>query len=1038
MAAWLCSACGGENADEMRFCGHCGTKRAEARPQADPGVQEALRSFVAGAVADQLVETGGRLPEERRLITALFADVSGFTALADRLDPEQLTEVIDPVISALSSIVGRYDGYVEKFAGDALLALFGAPISHEDDADRALLVALEMHRELARLCNELPMKPELTLHAGINSGHGIARILGSESRTDYGVLGDSVILAQRLESSAPAGETYVSETTVGLTRGRFEFEPVGDLTLKGKSEPVPAWRLVGERRAPEVRRRPLIGREYELSAALTPVRSLSSGRGGVLAVVGEPGIGKSRLTDEIRAHAAVHGRWLHARCLSYGSGLAYWPYADLLRRVTGILPEDDPETGVRKLAAAIPETAAQPYFAKLLGLPIAEPDVVALEPEGFRRGLHDAFTSWLRGMTDDEPITFALEDFHWIDASSIELTAELVRMTKERPLLLCLIARPDAVERIDEIAPERTSVVLEPFGEDSIRALVESVLEGTAPRELVAFVAGRTGGNPFFIEEMVRSMREAEALARDDGGWRIRPGWDARTVPESVEEVLSARFDLLPRPAAALVQTASVIGRRVALPLLHAVTGEGKLEERLDGLVASGFFDRSVEAGVETVVFHHALVQDVAYSRLLRRRRRELHLKVAEVAETLYGAGEDTIDLLARHLYLGEAGEKAVAYLLRAAERSKRLYANKEAILHLSRALELDSGDAEIRLDLADLTELIGDYDQALRLYTESRDAANDVRAWRGITSTLRKQGEYERALEVVDTAFHTEALMGADLAPLWLEQGWTLSVAGHFEQAIDVLTAGVTAVGERVDATVGHMLLRLARAKTVTGRVGEALDDAFRAEQIFSELEDLRGLVTSYRIAGDTYRQLQRLDESAATFRRALELAERVGSAEEIGASLGGLGLVEMQRGALDEAVACHRRAIEEFERVGHVGGTAQSYANLAWALSQAGEFEEALTYCQKALDLARSIGHSLVVADVTDTMASVKLGQGDYPAAGEWAENAARLYLEIGAVPQAAESLELAAKAWERAGDNERARASRTRALDLAGEST
>ena len=193
---------------------------------------------------------------------------------------------------------------------------------------------------------------------------------------------------------------------------------------------------------------------------------------------------------------------------------------------------------------------------------------------------------------------------------------------------------------------------------------------------------------------------------------------------------------------------------------------------------------------------------------------------------------------------------------------------------------------------------------------------------------------------------------------------------------------------------------------------------------------------MTSYRIAGDTDRQLQRLDESAATFHRALELAERVGSAEEIGASLGGLGLVEMQRGALDEAVACHRRAIEEFERVGHAGGTAQSYANLAWALSEAGEYEEALTNCEKALDLARSIGHSLVVADVTDTMGVVKLGQGDYPAAGEWAENAARLYLELGAAPQAAGSFELAAQAWERAGEKKRARASRARALEVAGE--
>ena len=242
MAEWTCGACGGENPEGMRFCGHCGAARSDAPPR-QPDVTDALRSFVAQQVAGHLIEAGGKLPEERRLITALFADVSGFTSLADRLDPEQLLEVIDPVISSLSSIVGRYEGYVEKFAGDALLALFGAPVTHEDDAERALRVALEMHAELARLCRELPHEAELTLHVGVNSGHGIARILGSEARMDYAVLGDSVILAQRLESAAPPGTTYVSEMTVRLAESHFEFEPVGELTLKGKSEPVPAWRI---------------------------------------------------------------------------------------------------------------------------------------------------------------------------------------------------------------------------------------------------------------------------------------------------------------------------------------------------------------------------------------------------------------------------------------------------------------------------------------------------------------------------------------------------------------------------------------------------------------------------------------------------------------------------------------------------------------------------------------------------------------------------------------------------------------------------
>src|SRR5690348_1125623 len=206
MAGWTCATCGGENPSGTRLCGHCGAA-AEAAPAATPeqDTAQALRSFVAGPVADRLVEAGGTLPEERRLVTALFADVSGFTALADRLDPEQLLEVIDPVISALSSVVGRHGGYVEKFAGDALMALFGAPVSHEDDAARAVRAALEMHTELERIVRALPHDAGLTLHVGINSGHGIARILGSEARMDYAVLGDAVILAQRLEAAAPPG-----------------------------------------------------------------------------------------------------------------------------------------------------------------------------------------------------------------------------------------------------------------------------------------------------------------------------------------------------------------------------------------------------------------------------------------------------------------------------------------------------------------------------------------------------------------------------------------------------------------------------------------------------------------------------------------------------------------------------------------------------------------------------------------------------------------------------------------------------------------
>jgi class 3 adenylate cyclase/tetratricopeptide (TPR) repeat protein len=1022
----------------MRFCGHCGAPAAD-EPSA-PGeheIAEALRSFVAGPVAEKLVEAGGTLPEERRLITALFADVSGFTSLADRLDPEQLLEVIDPVISGLSSVVGRYGGYVEKFAGDALMALFGAPVSHEDDAARALRVALEMHAELARLVRELPHDAELTLHVGVNSGHGIARILGSEARMDYAVLGDSVILAQRLESAAPPGESYVSETTVRLTEADFEFEPIGHLTLKGKADPVPTWRLIGarEERAPLSRPR-LIGREAELRVVDDALQRLARGSGGVLAITGEPGIGKSRLVEVATDRAVASGaQHLSARCVSYGAGLAYWPYLDLLWRATRLRADEAPNQTRTRLNAAlenagVPEAA--PLFARLLGLPVDDDAVAALEPEAFRRALNEAFIKSLRALAEARPLVLALEDIHWIDASSLELTAEVARLARSAPILLLLVGRPEAREQIWAAVEWPATIEVGPFDRDAISRLAEGILGGMVPTELVAFVERRTSGNPLFVQEMLRALRDEDALAPCGSGWEIREGWDERRLPATIEGVLTARIDLLPRETSTLLQTASVIGRRIGVALLEAVVGSEDLDVPLQQLVHSGFLDRADDGAEHLVIFHHALMQDAAYSRMLRRRRRELHLRVAKVAERLYGSGDHVIDLLARHLYLG-GSPKAPDYLVRAGERAKRLYANEEAILHFERTLELRPDDVEVGLELADLHELVGDYDEALCLYREIREKSNDLRAWRGIAAISRKRGEYDEALKVTDQAFTTPALADSDLTALWVEQGWTLSVAGRFDQAIDVLTAALLVARNARTTVVGQLLLQLARAETIKGHFESALEHGFVARAIFEELDDLRGLATTYRIVGDTYRRLNRLDDAAAELRQGLEVAERVGNVEEIGGCLINLGLVEQRRGALDEAIEYDRRAIAEFERFGHASGRAQGYANLAWKLSDAGTYEEALEYCEKALDLAESLGLSITIADVYDTMASIDLGKGEAATAGGRAEDAAALYLELGAAPQAADSLELAARAWDQAGQKERARTSRARAHDL-----
>jgi class 3 adenylate cyclase/tetratricopeptide (TPR) repeat protein len=1040
MATWSCGACGGENPEGMRFCGHCGAPAAaEPSAPAEHEIAEALRSFVAGPVAEKLVEAGGTLPEERRLITALFADVSGFTSLADRLDPEQLLEVIDPVISGLSSVVGRYGGYVEKFAGDALMALFGAPVSHEDDAVRALRVALEMHAELARLVQELPHEAELTLHVGVNSGHGIARILGSEARMDYAVLGDSVILAQRLESAAPPGETYVSETTVRLTEADFEFEPIGELTLKGKAEPVPAWRLVAAREERASLSRPLlIGREAELAVVDDALQWLARGSGGVLAITGEPGIGKSRLVDAATDRAVATGaQHLNARCVSYGAGLAYWPYLDLLRRATGLRTDEPPNQTRARLAdaletAGVAETA--PLFARLLGLPIGNDGVAALEPEAFRRALHDAFRDSLRALATAKPLVLAIEDIHWIDASSLELTAEIARLTRTAPILLLLVGRPEAHEQIWAVAQAPATIELGPFDRDAITRLAEGILGGMAPDELVAFVEQRTSGNPLFVQEMLRALREEDALVPGENGWEIRRGWDERRLPATIEGVLAARIDLLPRETATLLQTASVIGRVIRVALLEAVSDGDDLDVPLQQLLRSGFLDRAGDGAEPMVVFHHALVQDAAYSRMLRRRRRELHLRVAEAAEGMYGSGDHVIDLLARHLYLGEAGDKAVSYLLRAGERSRRLYANEEAILHYSRALELAPEDAAIKLTLADLRELVGNYEEALGFYRLLIESTQDVVAWRGAAATLRKRGEYLEALAVVNDAFATEALAGKDLRALWLEGAWTLGLCGRFDQAIDLANVGLEVGRGARDALAGQLLLQLSRAERMRGFLDQALEHGHEAEAIFEESGDLRGIATALRLLGDSHDAAGNPDKAIDALRRGLATAERVGSVEEIGGCLINLGLIELHRGNYDAAISYDRRAIEEFERVGHTSGQTLAYANLAEMLTETGEFDEALEYCERGLMLARSIGNSFIVADTIKIGAMVALRRGEFGAAAVQAEQAANLFLETGASGYAKEAFTIAAEAQASNGSRERADELEARARSLA----
>lgn len=985
---WSCEGCNGVNPGGTRYCGHCGL----AADRAD-------------------------VVDEHRLITALFADISGFTTLADRLDTAELHRVISPVIGVLISVAERYEGTIAKYAGDAVLVFFGAPIAVEDHAERAVACAIDMHRALVEAIPRLSEEAaHLELHVGVNTGRVIAGLAGGDIRNDYSILGDAVNVAQRLESVASPGETYVGAMTQELAGHAFEFEDLGGLTLKGKPEPVPAWRVVGARQSTirsSSRSSTFVGRTRELAELRGLVERLTEGSGAVASIVADPGQGKSRLLEELRADATARGcRWLEARSISYGAAVPYWPFVDLLRRTLGLGFDVDPQAASDKLSEVFDAVAsnAAALVGRLLGVPVdSDADVEDLSPEAFNRQLSDALSRWIAHMASEQPLVLVFEDLHWTDSASTDLLRRLVGHVAADRLLLVLSGRPESEALVSALiagVAESTclDIRLGPLDVPATGELVADMLGGPVAHAATELIVERTGGNAFFTQELVRTLRENDAFLRADGGWEL-PANAVSAVPTNVEGVISARIDRLAKPAANVLLAASVVGRRVDLALLDGVTElEGHLPRIIDELVASGLLDRDIVDGNEVVTFHHALVVDVAYGRLVRRQLRDLHRRVAETAEVLYGSGDDVIDLLARHFYLADAGVKAVDYIERAASRAKRLFANDQTITHLTGAIEicrrlerLTSRIPGLLLERADVELLISAYDEALRDFEEVRDRTGDVRAWCGLSSVYRKWGRYDEAVRLIDQAL-AKGFERDDEARLWLERVAALAVAGRLEDAMADARYGLNAVQQIGGPIAAELMLRLARAEEAAGLNDPALEHALQARVMLEKVGDLRGLAFAHRIIGGL--QWRDGDHGAArvTLEAGLALAERTGNAEEVAGCLINLGLALLALDDVDGGIACDTRAVTLFQSCGHRNGEALARSNLGEKLLARGDDEGALEECRRGLAIAMQTGAAAIAAEAQRILVEVLDAQGRKEEARLGALEARRLFLQLG----------------------------------------
>jgi ABC-type transport system substrate-binding protein/class 3 adenylate cyclase len=684
--------------------------------------------------------------EERKVITVLFADLVGSTAIADRLGAEEARLVVSEAVARIVRIVERYGGTVKDLAGDGVLALFGAPAAHEDDAERAVRAGLEITSEIRRYAGEVAAGwgvEGFGVRVGVNTGEVVLGQLGAGDRVEYAAFGDTVNTCARLQSMAEPGAVLATAATRRAAEGLFSWGESRTLDVRGRAEPVEAAEAI-DVIAAGVRQgdpsTPIVGREDELERGRAAVDAVVSGSGGVLVVVGEPGVGKSRLTAELRslfeASSSVHGtpRWLEGRCVSYGESMPYWPFRDLLRGWLGVgLNEPDLRVRValrRALDAVMGDASAQlyPYLGALLGVTL-EPDVQAglaeLAPEALQYRTFEVVEQLLAKLAEDGPVTVLLEDLHWADATSLALVERLLAALEDSALLVIVTARPERDHGWQRILETAAREYPHRLLEVSLRALsgpaTEQLLEALAdletfPAATRARLVDAGGGNPFYLEELLRSMADAGALVEQDGRWRLVREV-AVELPATVEQVILARIDRLDPASHDVLLAASVIGRQFGQALLGGVVSENTdLPAALRELQRLDLVREQRRWPEPEYRFKHALIQEGAYRTMVAERRQALHARAATWLEQRYaGALEEVYGLLAHHWLAAADDDRAGRYLALAADRASGSWALDEAVEHYTALLEL----LERRGATRDAAEVL--FKLALALHTSMR-----------------------------------------------------------------------------------------------------------------------------------------------------------------------------------------------------------------------------------------------------------------------------------------------------------------------------
>ncbi|MEA3353092.1 MAG: adenylate/guanylate cyclase domain-containing protein [Campylobacterota bacterium] len=954
----LCSSCKFENNDESNFCTRCGNPLVRVCPVchyraaeddlycgicgthlilSDLKVIPAKRSSMVSRKVEQLESniqaSSKNKNSERKTVTVLFADISGFTAMSEKLDPEEVTIIMNKCLSMMGDSVTKYEGYIDKYIGDCIMAIFGAPVTHENDPELALLAAIDMNKKIKEFNKDLPIKLEkpLTLHTGINTGLVVAGNMGSDARMDYTVMGDTVNLASRLESKAVNGQIFISAYTYHQTKNLFEFIKHEPVQVKGKKDPVDVYEVVrvlddSEIKTSTTSQIPIVGREKEMQILSSCAQRLYDGEGQAIFLVSDPGFGKSRVQIELKKRFGKGDiQFIEGRSHSFSKNTPYHIFIDMFKRLCGIDADDLEETKLDKFVDNLPLLLGEDrdfltyetkkslvLIGRLLNLDLSDKFEVSIKD----MSLQEINTATIRSISTvfekfgkNKPVVLSLEDLHYADTPSIEIINAIISAASRTPILILCIFRPEKNTPSSKLIPyarrvlgdKALEITFDRLTRDDCESMVKYILGSKElPKELLDLVGIRSDGNPLFLQEILHSLRENGAIEiTKEGTVKLLKELSSVMIPSSITGLIISRFDQFSSELRDFLSLASVVGATFSKNMMINFVSEDKLNEYIDILMDADMIFESSSFPDIKYSFHTSYIQEAVYSTLLLKRRQTLHKQVAQMILKLNETNpEEYVESLAYHFYEAADFINAYKYHVQSAYKSKNIFANELAARFFKKAIEISSNIekpepniSELNKSYSQVLELLGDMDGAIKALEDV--ISNQTRllpkadAMRNIGRIEEKRGYKETAVKIYEDA---------------------LKLIKNKTESLEY----------------GMLLMNISWVLNRFRKVDEAIEKSSEALGLFEKLSSLENIALCCNNLAVFYENKGDFDTALDYNNRSLELFKKISNRRQIGNVELSLGYLYNKRGELQMALEHFTLSAKAMDMIGNSVGIA------------------------------------------------------------------------------------------------------------------